>query len=448
MNKKFVLFLSLLLLFPQCGQRNRKKTFQPVKEESKKRINVDPHWTKTPAMLQVATMLEKGITLQDAIILGVNHNPTLQAQFEELGISQADLTQAGFYSNPVLSSAFFIPQKDTVQTEIDLIVSFSLSDLWQVPLRKKVAKDKLEIKKHEIIDNILQLRRTVQQQYITCLYNIEYLELVKEIFLFVQSYKERIDYRYQFGYNSDLDKYLAIARVAEWQAKIIAAEVELHKSYLALRELLGSYVTPEVINFLDKVDILPLTIAKESLENFALSYHSLILLNQAKIDRAQDTISYERSRVLDNVSLGVAYNRDFEKGVAGVGPAFNIDVPIFNTNFGNIERAKFEHKMAEKDLFAQEQIILKNISMHYATYQSYLQQIEIYKKNLVPSAMKAINYGQRFFKRMQLDKIIVLDSQIDLFKTKIDLLDLTYKAAFSYIELELAVGAKLSNIDS
>ncbi len=445
MNKKFVLLFSLVLL-SQCGRRNIKKTFQPIQEESKKRIDVDPHWKKNPALLQVESIIEKGITLQDAIILGVNNNPTLQAQFEELGISQSDLTQAGFYSNPTLTSGFNIPHKDTIQTEIDLLATFSLSDLWQVPLRKKVAEDKLEIKTYEVIDKILQLRRLVQQQYLTCLYKSEYFRLVEEIALFVQYYKERVDYRYQFGYNSDLDKYFTNMRVAEWQAKMIDAEVELHKSYVALRELLGSYISSEKINFLDCIDLLPLDLPKKQLENFAISFHPLILVSQARINRTRHSIRYEKSRIIDNVSLGVTYNRDFERKVSGVGPAFGIDVPIFNTNFGNIERAKFEYTMAQKDLFAQEQILLKNISMHYATYQSYLEQIEIYRKQVIPLAMQSIGYSKKFFKRMQVDKTILLDTQIDLIKTKITLLDLTYKAALEYVELELAVGTQLSTI--
>ncbi|HEB41951.1 MAG TPA: TolC family protein [Candidatus Dependentiae bacterium] len=447
MNMKFVSLIGLILLLPQCGRQNIKKTFQPVQEESKRRINVEPRWTKAPARLQVAAALDKGITLQDAIMLGINHNPTLQAQFEEIGISQSDLIQAGFYSNPNLSTIFNIPKKDTVQTDISVVANFVLSDLWQVPLRKKMSQDSLEIKTYEIIDEVLQLRRTIQQQYLTCLYNSEYLQLVKEITAVIKNIKERIDYRYQFGYNSDLDKYFASTKVAEWQAKIIEAETELRKSYLALHELLGSYILPTTIKLLDSIHLSYRAISQENLESFALSSHPLILVGQARIDRAQHTISYEKSRIVDDVTLGIAYGRDFEKGVAGVGPSFGINIPLFNTNYGNIERAKFEYKLAEKELFAQEQMILRNIITHYIAYKSYLKQIELYNKNIIPSVGQAIEFSKKFFDRMQMNMIVFLETQIDLFQNKIMLLDLKRKAAFEYSELELAVGAQIDNID-
>ena len=178
MNMKLVSLLGLLLLLPQCEHRNIKKTFQPVQEQSKRRIGTEPNWNTPPNILQVTTALDKGITLQDAIAFGINHNPTLQAQFKEIGIRQSDLVQAGFYSNPRLETLFKIPhKKGNIRTDIEIFANFLLSDLWQVPLRKKISQDNLEIKTHEIIDEILQLRRTIQQKYLSCLYNKEYLQL-------------------------------------------------------------------------------------------------------------------------------------------------------------------------------------------------------------------------------------------------------------------------------
>ena len=448
MNMKFVSSLGLLLLLPQCGYRNIKKTFQPVQEQSKRRIGTKPSWHRPPNMLQVTTTLDKGITLQDAITLGINHNPTLQAQFKEIGIRQSDLVQAGFYSNPRLETLFKIPhKKGRIRTDIEISANFLLSDLWQVPLRKKISQDSLEIKTHEIIDEILQLRRTIQQRYLNCLYNKEYLQLVKKITATIQNLKKRIDYRYQFGYASDLDKYFASSKLGEWQAKIIEAQAELRTSYIELREIVGSSVSSKTVTLLDTVQLAHLDVSQEKLENFALLSHPLILIEQTKIERAHHSIRYEKSRIIDGVELGIAYERDFEKPASGIGPSFGINIPIFNTNYGNIERAKFEYKQAEKKLYAQERIMLKNISTRYIKYKAFLEQIEHYNRVVIPPAIKAIKFSKTFFDRMQMNMIVFLDTQIDLFQTKITLLDLTYKAVHEYNELELAVGTQIENID-
>ncbi len=438
--------MSSLLVLPQCAYLNRKKTFDPVQKESKQRINAKPVWRDTPDLLQAAPMLDNGITLKDAISLGLNHNPTLQAHFEELGIRKSDLIQAGFYTNPHLESIFRIPKHGDNQTNIEVSANFMLSDLWQVPLRKKVAQDRLEVKTYEIINEILQLRHTIQTKYLSCLYNKKYLNLIKEITSVIHSIKKRIYYRYQFGFTDDLDKYFAASKLGEWQAKTLEAETELRTSYIHLREILGSYILSKEVNLLDTLQLTHLAISQSELERFALSSHPIILVEQAKMARAKDSIRFEKSRIIDAVQFGIAYERDFEKQTSGVGPSFGIHIPLFNTNYGNIEHARFEYKQSEKTLVAQEQIILKNITINYLHYQSYLQQIQQYEQKVIPPVIQAIEFSKKFFDRMQMSMIIFLETQIDLFQRKIQLLDLQYRAAQAYNELELAVGAQLSNV--
>ena len=446
MKVNYASIITLLILLPHCMRVNQKKIFEPIQKQSKERINAKPQWRKTPDILQATEALTRGITLQDAISLGLNHNPKLQAHFEEIGIRKADLIQAGFYTNPHIESIFRIPKKDDDHTNIELSASFLLSDLWQVPLRKRVAQDNLEVKTYEIVTEILQLRKEIQLKYIICVHNQEYLQLVREITAVVETLKERIDYRYQFGYSTDLDKYFAESKLGEWRAKTIDAEATVRTAYIALHEILGGSISSQTITLLDTLPLVHLNRSQETLEDFALSSHPMVLIEQAKMARAKHSISYESSRIIDDVQLGIAYERDFEKGTSGIGPSFGLSVPLFNTNSGNIERARFEFKQAEKALYAQQLMILKNITTQYLTYQSYLEQIDWYNEHVLPPAMKAIEFSKEFFDRMQMSLIVFLETQIDLFQSKLKLLDLQHNALQQYIELEFAIGAQMSAI--
>ncbi len=447
MNKHTASIIALVILLPHCMMVNKKKIFEPIQQQSKQRINAQPQWRTTPNMLQATEALARGITLQDAIALGLNHNPTLQANFEEIGIRKADLIQAGFYTNPHIESIFRIPKKDDDHTNIELSASFLLSDLWQVPLRKRVAQDNLEVKTYEIVTEILQLRKEIQLKYITCVHNQEYLQLVREITAVVETLKERIDYRYQFGYGTKLDKYFAESKLGEWRAKTIDAEAAVRTAYIALHEILGGSISSQTITLLNTLPLAHLNKSQETLEDFALSSHPMVLIEQAKMARAKHSISYEASRIIDNVQFGISYERDFEKGTSGVGPSFGVSIPLFNTNSGNIEHARFEYKQAEKSLYAQQLMILKNITTRYLTYQSYLDQIALYNQEVLPPAMKAIEFSKEFFDRMQMSMILFLETQIDLFQNKLKLLNLQHNALQEYVELEFAVGAQMNNLD-
>lgn len=444
--KNLMPILSIILVLPQCSSIRPKKTFEPIQTQAKKRINVAPQWMDRQSLYST-TLHIQDLSLQEAIAIGLQHNPSLQAHFEEIGIRKSDLIQAGFYRNPNVESIFRIPPKEgDSQTNIEIYANVMLSDLWQVPLRKKVAQHNLEIKTHEIMSDILLTRKNIQRAYLHCQYQQEYLALVKEITAVVQDIKERIEYRYQFGYNTKLDRYFSLSKLAEWQSKIIDTETMLHTAYTTLYQILGIPISSQKISLRDSISMPLINVSQEELEHYAMISHPYVLIEQSKISKAKADVSYEKSRVIDNVKLGIAYERDFDKKVSGVGPFFGINIPLFNTNYGNIERAKFEIKQAEKSLIAQQRMIFANISNQFSLYNSYLKQIEHYNKLVIPPVIKAIEFSKEFFDKMQMSMIVFLETQINLFQSKIKLLDLTYKASQEYIELEFNVGAQLQNI--
>ena len=440
-----MLFISLTLALPHCANVRPKKTFEPIQAQAKKRISIAPDW---PDKWDPVTdsIHDQSITMQDAIAFGLNHNPGLQANFEEIGIRKADLIQAGFYSNPFVETIFKIPKKDGIQTDIEVSANFMLSDLWQVPFRKKIAQRNLEIKTHEIMSEILRLRKDIQLAYLRCVHKGEYLAIIKEITAVIQDIKERIDYRYQFGYNNKLDKYFALSKLAEWQAKIIDADAQLSTAYRALQEILGMPFTTQHLNLSDSFTMPAVPLSLKELESFAVSSHPSILIEQSKITKARAELSYEKSRIIDNVQLGIAYERDFDKSTFGVGPSFGINIPLFDTNYGTIERAKFEIAQTQKTLIAQKRIIFTSISNQFALYTSYIKQVNHYKKLVLPPVLKAIEFSKEFFDKMQMSMIVFLETQIDLFQSKITLLELVHSAALEYVGLEFSAGAQLSNI--
>ena len=444
--KNLIPIFSIILVLPQCSSIRSKKTFKSIQTQAKKRINVTPEWMNRKSLYS-ATLHVQDLSLQEAIAIGLQYNPSLQAHFEEIGIRKSDLVQAGFYSNPNIVSIFKVPTKGgDSQTNIEISANFMLSDLWQVPLRKKVAQRNLEIKTHEIMSDILLTRKNIQLTYLHCQYQQEYLALVKEITAVVQDIKDRIEYRYQFGFNTKLDRYFSLSKLAEWESKIIDTEAILHTAYTNLYQILGIPISSQKISLTDSISMPLINISQDELKQYAMASHPYVLIEQSKITKAKAEVSYEKSRIIDNVQVGVAYERDFEKKVSGVGPSLGINIPIFNTNYGNIEHAKFEIKQAEKSLIAQQRMIFANISNQFSLYNSYLKQIEHYNKLVIPPVIKAIEFSKEFFDRMQMSMIVFLETQIDLFQSKIKLLDLTYKASQEYIELEFNVGAQLQNI--
>src|SRR5450432_158066 len=83
----------------------------------------------------VRAMLLKELTAEQAVQIALLNNHHLQATYEDLGIAQADVVQAGLLRNPAFNVSLRFPDSGG-QTDPEISVSEDfLSILW-MPLRK------------------------------------------------------------------------------------------------------------------------------------------------------------------------------------------------------------------------------------------------------------------------------------------------------------------------
>ena len=82
--------------------------FGAVERTTKERIGKDLQWARGEADLdvvanRVAELLAKPLTVDDAVQVALLNNRGLQADFQELGITEAEVVQAGRLPNPGFS---------------------------------------------------------------------------------------------------------------------------------------------------------------------------------------------------------------------------------------------------------------------------------------------------------------------------------------------------------
>ena len=127
----------------------------------------DPH---APVLSdeEIRRMLEDGLGLEEATRLALLDNGRLQAGFFALGVARAEYVQSGLMRNPSLSLALFFPDDGgTPRWTADLLAS--VSELWEIPLRKKAAGERVE-------QQVLELARLASELVFRT--EDEYLETV------------------------------------------------------------------------------------------------------------------------------------------------------------------------------------------------------------------------------------------------------------------------------
>ena len=138
----------LILLLVGCAVKTAPE-WKRFQEMAKERTDQELLWEKsqeehTAILTEVDELLADGLSRQEAVRVALLNNRVLQSSFEELGISKSDLVQAGLFSNPSLSAVFRFLISSGSGTNIDADLFFPISDLWQIPFRKKAAAAQME----------------------------------------------------------------------------------------------------------------------------------------------------------------------------------------------------------------------------------------------------------------------------------------------------------------
>ena len=115
----------------------------------------------------VRSMLAGGLTVDQAVQIALLNNPHLQATFEDLGIAQAELVQAGLLKNPVFAASWRFPDRPPSNTNAEYSVTQDFLDLLVLPLRKKMADQQFQSTRLSVAHDVLQLTAQVKTAYYT-----------------------------------------------------------------------------------------------------------------------------------------------------------------------------------------------------------------------------------------------------------------------------------------
>ena len=119
-----------------CSSFSADGGFGPVQQTARERLGKDLVVAKTDAdrdliAQRVAELLAKPLTADDAVQIALLNNRGLQATFQELGITEAELVQAGRLPNPGFS---FGRLTRGSEVEIERGLHFNLARLLAMPM--------------------------------------------------------------------------------------------------------------------------------------------------------------------------------------------------------------------------------------------------------------------------------------------------------------------------
>ena len=183
--KKLLLPLTALIL-TGCASFSPDGGFGAVQNTAKERLGKDLTFAQTDADRQtiatrVEQLLAKPLSVDDAVQIALLNNRGLQAAFGELGLSEADLVQAGRLPNPHFS---MLRARQGVEFKIEQALTINIFALLTMPQAVEIEQRRFARTQRNVAQEVLALASQTCKAYFMALgadETVRYLRQVRQV---------------------------------------------------------------------------------------------------------------------------------------------------------------------------------------------------------------------------------------------------------------------------
>lgn len=152
-----------------CTTFSRDGGFDGIAAATRTQLGQNVTWARTPSERnaldrRVSELLKQPLAADDAVQIALFNNGDLQAAFEELGVSEADLVQAGRLPNPKFTLR---DSHQAAQYDIEQTLTFNVLSLLTVPYARAVERRRFEQTQSEVLLTIVELAARTRAAYFT-----------------------------------------------------------------------------------------------------------------------------------------------------------------------------------------------------------------------------------------------------------------------------------------
>lgn len=184
-NPTITLMVSVSLALGGCANFTKDGGFENVQQTTQQHIKQEVAWPKSQEAqekidAQIKDLLTNKLDVESAVQIALLNNKRLQASFYELGISEADLVQAGRLPNPRFSMLY---TKNNGDYKIEQILTFNIFSLITMSKAVDIEKHRFEQVQKETALEVLKLANQTRLAYFYAVAATElshYSEQVKE----------------------------------------------------------------------------------------------------------------------------------------------------------------------------------------------------------------------------------------------------------------------------
>ena len=338
--------------------------FSAVEKAAKDRLGKDVQWARTDADQdridqRVAELLAKPLTVDDAVQVALLNNRGLQATYSELGITEAEVVQAGRLPNPGFS---FGRLTRGSEVEFERGLHFNLARLLAMPFIGPMEAQRFEQTKSIVAMQVLSLAADTRKAWVSALAAEETVRYIRQVKEAADASAELARRREQVGNFNKLQRAREQGFYADAALNLAQAEQARRSTRERLTRLLGVWGAQTQFSLPERLPDLP----KEALdlpdvERVALAQRLDVQGAKLAAEQTARNLGLTRTtRFINVLEIGIRNNSSNELPTQR-GWEIGVELPLFDWGGARVARAEavymqMVHRAAETAINARSEV--------------------------------------------------------------------------------------------
>ncbi len=377
-----------LLLLTGCATFSDDGGFGAVQSMTKERIGKDLVLIKSDGDAAtvdriIGPMLLKPLSMDDAVTIALFNNKGLQADYAELGISEADLVQAGRLANPALT---FSRLSRAGEIEIERQLMLPVMQLLTMPVATRIARRSFEQAQMRATGDALRVADDTRRAYFTAIAAQESVIYMEQVKLAAEASAELAEKMAAAGNWSKLDharEQAFYADVTVQLARAMQQRVSARERLTRLMGLTGGHAGFSLPNRLPDLPKAPREAG--DMEAATLRNRLDVLMARRELAGLADSLGLTKATRFINV-LDVSYlrNSSGESPARQNGYEIELQVPLFDWGTARVTRAETLYMQAVNRAAEIAVNARSEVREAYAGYRSAYDIAKHYRDEVVP----------------------------------------------------------------
>jgi cobalt-zinc-cadmium efflux system outer membrane protein len=404
------------------------------------RIMLDPA-ADGRASAAIDALLHGELTASGAVSVALLRNQGLRATYEDLGIAQAQLAQAGLLANPHLQAEVRFPKYKALPYDIDIAQSFL--DLLELPLRQRAAGAALAAAQARVTNEVLRTAADVEAQFYRAQGAAQQVELREAA---LEAMSDSLEAAQRLRAAGNITDLALASEQAEYETAKIAlarAQREAIDAHEALSELMGVWGADTQWTVAPRLPEVPAEqVALAGLESLAIGRRADVAGARAEVDEQLQRLGLARYAPWGDVSIGGHVEKETDDALS-IGPTIDLPLPIFDQGQAISAAARARLEQSRRRLQAVAVTARSQVRRAYNAMVGARETALYYQRIVIPLRVRIVGQMQLQTNAMQVSLFALLtakQAQIDAGRDYVQALQDYWVAR---ADLEKALGGSL-----